>query len=284
LWLVLSFVLAICTAPTTATIAGRAFVRSAYLTKMNYILRDYQIVGRDFLKARKFAMLGDAPGVGKTGQAIMAIDPAWRVLIVCPASVKLQWQRMFFDWRGWVSSIINTSEDEISRFPNITILNYDLMIREPLLSQLLKYRFDLIIYDEAHKLKSIDAKRTKIALSQKYLRPRADRIWFLTGTPIKNRTVDLYPILRSCAPEVLGPYASFLKFAYRYCGAYSGRFGLDTSGASHTEELRERLKPFMLRREKREVLTELPPRVVSKIDLDVRPRLKELLRKRRKKR
>jgi SWI/SNF-related matrix-associated actin-dependent regulator 1 of chromatin subfamily A len=250
---------------------------------MKYALRDYQIIGRDFLKARKFALLGDAPGVGKTGQAIMAIDADWKVLIVCPASVKLQWQQMFFNWRGWVSSIINTSKDEISRFPNITILNYDLMIREPLLSQLLKYRFDLICYDEAHKLKSINAKRTKIALSQKYLRPRTDRIWFLTGTPVKNRTVDLFPILRSCAPEVLGPYASFLKFAYQYCGAYSGRFGLDTSGASHTEELRERLKPFMLRREKREVLTELPPRVVSKIDLECTPAVKKVIEEEEKK-
>jgi SNF2 family DNA or RNA helicase len=121
------------------------------------------------------------------------------------------------------------------------------------------------------------AKRTKAALSQKGLLPRAERIWFLTGTPVKNRTIDLYPILRSCAPEVLGPYKSYLKFAYRYCGAYTGRFGLDTSGASHTEELCERLKGFMLRREKRDVLTELPPRVISKIDLECTPAVKKVI-------
>lgn len=245
---------------------------------MKYVLRPYQEVGRDFLRARKFAMLGDAPGVGKTGQAIMGIDPLWRTLVVCPATIKIQWQKMLYAWPSLplYSQIIENGFLQ-GRFPNIFIVNYELMIRQHYLDFLLRREWDLIIFDEAHKLKSLTAKRTKVALGQNGLRSRAKRIWFLTGTPIKNRTIDLYPILRSCAPECLGPYQSYLKFAYRYCGAYQGRFGMDTSGASHTEELRERLKSFMLRREKRDVLTDLPPRVISKIDLECTPTVKKLI-------
>ena len=245
---------------------------------MKYTPRQYQILGAKFLKERQFAMLGDAPGVGKTGQALMALDPSWHVLVVCPASVKMQWQKAFKDWIDRGSNVINTSKiGHLSRRGTF-IINYDLLIRPRVIAELLSHRWDLIIYDEAHKLKSMSAKRTKVALGQKYLRPRAKRIWFLTGTPVKNRTVDLFPILKSCAPEVLGPYNSYLKFVYHYCGAYTGRFGLDTSGASHTEELHERLKPFMLRREKREVLTELPPRVITKIDLECSPAVKRIIR------
>lgn len=246
---------------------------------MKFTPRQYQLEGRDFLKSRNFALLGDAPGVGKTGQAIISIDPKWRVLIVCPASVKTQWQEALMDWCGLESWVISSSTHSppSSEKKKIVIVNYDLMIRNPLCWQLCKLRFDLIIYDEAHKLKSMSAKRTKVALGQQYLRPRAKRIWFLTGTPIKNRPVDLYPILRSCAPEVLGKHKSFLSFAYRYCGAYKSHFGLDTSGASNIDELRNSLKTFMLRREKRDVLNELPARIVIKQDLESTPAVKKII-------
>lgn len=220
-------------------------------------------------------MLGDAPGVGKTGQAIIASDPSWKILVVCPASVKNQWRQAVWDWADWKSFIVEGKD--IPKNPSIVIVNYDRIIREPILRSLLKHKWDLIIYDESHKIKNPKAKRTKVALGKRYLFPRAKRIWFLTGTPVKNRTVDLWPILKTCAPEVLGKYNTYLKFCYRYCGAYTGRFGLDVSGASHTEELYERMKPFMLRREKRDVLTELPPRIISKVELDCTPAVKKLI-------
>lgn len=222
-------------------------------------------------------MLADAPGVGKTGQALIATHPAWKVLIVCPATVKNQWMHACADWINRGSIIVKTGGDKLDWYQTV-IVNYDLMIRDSIFAQLRGQYWDLIIFDEAHKLKSMSSKRTKCALSVKGLRSRATRIWFLTGTPIKNRTIDLYPILRACAPELLGQYKSYLSFAYRYCGAYQDRFGVNTMGASRTEELRERLKPFMLRREKRDVLTELPPRVISKIDLECTPEAEELIR------
>lgn len=223
-------------------------------------------------------MLGDAPGVGKTGQAIIALDPTWKsILVVCPASVKGQWQQALWDWREIQSDVIGTSKKRDSS-ARVVIINYDLMIRDAVLAHLLPREWDLIIFDEAHKLKSITAKRTKAALSMKGLRAHTKRMWFLTGTPRKNRVIDLYPILRSCAPEILGQYNSYMKFSYRYCNGYTARFGFDNSGASHTEELAERLKGFMLRREKRDVLTELPPRVVTVVPLDCTPQVRQIIK------
>jgi SWI/SNF-related matrix-associated actin-dependent regulator of chromatin subfamily A-like protein 1 len=241
-----------------------------------YIPRDYQIVGKNFLRKSNYRLLGDSVGIGKTGQAIIALESDWTVLVVCPASIKTQWKQALLDWRNLPSTVIDSSKPK-SYTDKILIVNYDLIIKPELLSALMKFKFDVIIFDEAHRLSSISSKRTKAALGSKGLRSRAKRIWFLTGTPVKNRTIGLYPMLKACAPEVLGKYDSYLKFAYRYCGAYQNGFGLDTSGASHTEELSERLQSFMLRREKREVLTELPPRIISVARLDCTPAVRKII-------
>lgn len=246
---------------------------------MKFVPRQYQIVGAKFLKDRQFAMLGDAPGVGKTGQAIIAANDLKLVkdtLIVVPSTVKIQWQKALLDWADLSSVIINTGRDIIPQ-KRIVLISYELISSPRILAQLLKMRFRLIIFDEAHKLKSPEAKRSVTALGRSFLLPRAVRIWFLTGTPIKNRTVDFFIILKTCAAKVLGAYNTYLKFVYRYCGAYKGKYGLDVSGASHTEELHEQIKPFMLRREKREVLTELPPRVITKVDLPCSPAVKRII-------
>ena len=244
--------------------------------KTRYTPREYQVVGRDFLREKEYRLLGDAPGVGKTGQALIALDESWTILVVCPAAVKAQWREALLAWRGFSSTVIESSKPK-ELLGNIIVVNYDLIIKNDVLARLMKLKFDVIIFDEAHRLKSISSKRTKAALSAKGLRSRAKRIWFLTGTPVKNRPIDLYPMLRSCAPEVLGKYNSYLKFAYRYCGAYQNGFGLDVSGASNIEELAQRLKSFMLRRELREVLPELPPRIISLVRLECSPAARRII-------
>ena len=230
-------------------------------------LREYQKQGVDFLKGRKFACLGDDPGLGKTAQAVCALPPDAKVLVICPAQVKYGWAKEFRQWRGVSSSIINKGTDKLNGSA-VTIINYDLLIRKPLFNQFRDRYFDVIICDEAHRLKNPKAKRTKAVLSRRGLLAKTESMWFLTGTPIKNRPIDLWPMLSSTAPEVLKPYHSYLEYAYRYCGAYEDNFGLNTSGASNTNELFRKLKPFLLRRRKREVLEELPPRILDIVEFD----------------
>jgi len=245
-------------------------------------LRKYQETGIQFLKRRRFALLADDMGLGKTAQAVNAIEDGRNILIICPASVKYHWQKQLVMWRGFKSTVINSSKEIITKNKeaSIYIINYDLIIKDPIFKQLMDFRWAYIICDEAHRLKNTQAKRTKKVLSKKGLRIRTDRMWFLTGTPIKNRPIDLYPMLASCAPETIHPHTPYVKFAFRYCGAFLGAFGLDVSGASHERELNEKLKGFMLRRDKREVLTELPDRILNLIEIDctntVRAKIKEI--------
>lgn len=239
-------------------------------------LKDYQIEGIKFLKRRKYALLGDDPGLGKTAQAILGLDARDVALIVCPAPVKDQWAR---EIRKWLPDariqVIYTSKDTIISGQEFYIINYDLLIRRPIFKTLRQFPyFTAVICDEAHRLKNSDAKRTKHVLNKHGLFGKGTKMWFLTGTPIKGRPMDLFPILSTCAPELIKPYDTYLKFAYRYCGAYIGNFGLDVSGATNIEELRKRIAPFMLRRRKRDVQKELPPRMLEIITLKQTPEIK----------
>ncbi len=101
---------------------------------------------------------------------------------------------------------------------------------------------------------------------QKFAPIRAKRRVLLSGTPIVNRPIELWPIVRSLDPQGLGK--SFWAYAGRYCGAVQTRYGLDTSGASNLDELQQKLRAsFMVRRLKRDVLTDLPPKVRQIIEI-----------------
>lgn len=95
---------------------------------------------------------------------------------------------------------------------------------------------------------------------------KAKRRVFLTGTPVVNRPIELWPLIQSLDPQGLGK--SFWGYASRYCAAHRTRFGLDTSGASNLDELQMRLRAsVMVRRLKKDVLTELPPKVRQVIEI-----------------
>lgn len=245
-------------------------------------LRPYQEIGAQFLRERKYALLADEPGLGKTAQAIEAcIDHSpemptvlYNILVICPAPVKYQWQDQFEIWRRWKANVIVDSKQRVTHGHPV-IVNYDLMIRPMIFKQLMGFNYDLIICDEAHRIKNSRAKRTQAVLD--HLLKRTKRMWFLTGTPVKNRPVDLYPMLSSCVPEIIKPYNSYLRFAYRYCGAYMGAFGLVATGATKMDDLGTRLKSFMLRRLQADVLTELPKRIVQKIEFECTKEVEALI-------
>jgi SWI/SNF-related matrix-associated actin-dependent regulator 1 of chromatin subfamily A len=245
-------------------------------------LRKYQETGAQFLRERKYALLADEPGLGKTAQAIMAlpkITSQTHILIICPAAVKNQWQEQFIEWVQYRPALITNTKDYIPQDylggNVVQIINYDLLIRPKLFHKVIQRRWSHIICDEAHRIKNPKAKRTDVVLG--HLLNRTENMWFLTGTPIKNRPIDLYPILSKCAPELIKPYNSYMRFALRYCGAYMGAFGLVTTGASRSDELGDRLKPFMLRRLQKDVVTELPQRIVQKIEFECTPEVERVI-------
>lgn len=249
------------------------------------ILYPYQKEGVSFLKARKAALLADEPGLGKTPQAICAAEDlkSTRTLVLCPAIAKLNWQREIKIWSKNQPNIqvVNGRNDKIDPLCGVVIINYDLLISTSIFMQLIKLRFAVGIFDESHYLKSRTAKRTKAVLVRGAVASRCDYKWFLTGTPILNRPIELYPMLKAVVPHLIEPYASYDGFARQFCGAYWDGVQLVDKGATHVDDLCVRLNSgFMLRRLKKDVLTELPDKQYQMIQIPVaNAGIKDLVKK-----
>ena len=225
----------------------------------------YQRAGIASAVKRPSVLFGDEMGLGKTIQAIGIInadESIKRVLVICPASLRLNWARELKKWlvRPMVAVLANT-EFWNSRAA-ITIINYDILTQNR--ADMAATDWDLIICDEAHMLKNPKAKRTE-AVVGRYVRGKCEvqplkarRRVMMTGTPIPNRPIEGWPIFHYLDPV---EFPSFFAYARRYAGATETNFGWDFTGASNLGELQERLRAsIMIRRLKSEVLTELPPK------------------------
>ena len=192
-----------------------------------------------------------------------------RFLVICTAGMKITWEREIRKWCEGLSTVKIKGTKLLDYLPteNVVIINYDLVVHHrPWIDQIAdKYGWDLIICDEAHYLKNPKAKRTVAVLGGRLKRGEEfghiDSIdgkkLFLTGTPLVNRPVELWPILKECDPTGLGE--NWQRFVRKYCGAYKGRYGWDTSGATNLEELQVKLRSsIMIRRRTNDVLDQLP--------------------------
>ena len=238
----------------------------------NVNLYPHQADGVSFLISAKRAILGDDMGLGKTRQAIAAIEaaiPEGPVLIVCPASLKLNWRReiQLVDPEARIE-IIGFDKEPVAN-PRWVIVNYDLLGKHA--ERLHAIGWVGVILDEAHFIKN-NSKRTTHCLKLLGVQDVAkapllgpDYVFLLTGTPMTSRPRDLFNLLR-CVGH---PSArSFLSFAKRYCEAYRNDFGWVTTGASNIQELNLLMKEVMLRRKKDEVLN-LPPKIRSWVPVDI---------------
>lgn len=219
-------------------------------------LRTYQSEGVErliaLMSSRGSALLADEPGLGKTIQVIELINRMGfnRVLIVCPASLRLNWHSELDKWLTFTPQHIEilSYEGVVSGYTEVS-------------------HYDLVVFDEAHYLKNPSAKRTKACLSLE-----SDYRLFLTGTPVVNRPMEMYPILKTC-----GLRLNKTDFGKRYCDGKlkivrwrpTKKYAWDFSGASHVEELNAALRrSVMVRRTKKEVLSELPRKIRQVVELD----------------
>jgi len=190
--------------------------------------------------------------------AINVLRPK-KILIVCPATIKLAWVDEFKIWakRPYDIQVVFGKSTKL-RGAEVTIINYDLIIYKSIFNQLRKMKFGVGVFDESHYLKGMTSKRTKCIFLRGAIASRCVYKWFLTGTPILNRPVELFPLLKAVAPHVIHPYTTFTYFAKHFCGGYWDGFRIVADGATNKEELNQRLQGFMLRRTKAEVFKELP--------------------------
>ena len=214
-------------------------------------LRPYQIEGvQKLIDFDRDARLADEPGLGKTIQVAHYVNRTnpFSVLVVCPASLRTNWQRELSEWLTAPVVLDVYSYEGITKLPN-------------------DFVYDLAVFDEAHYMKNPAAARTKAGLAV-----TAARRLFLTGTPIVNKPMDMYPILKS-----LGLSMSKSGFGKRFCNGHLvcvkqrpfRKYAWDFSGASNTEELHKLLvENVMVRRRKADVLTELPAKTRQVIEID----------------
>jgi SWI/SNF-related matrix-associated actin-dependent regulator 1 of chromatin subfamily A len=231
-----------------------------------YSLYPHQQAGVEFLARRGRAILGDDMGLGKTRQAIVALKaaaPQGVFLVICPASLKLNWAReiRLVDPEARIE-VLGVAGFEHPQ-PQWVIVNYDLLARHG--ERLRAVPWTGVALDEAHFIKNA-SQRSSQAL--KILGVTEDKraglggprlVFLLTGTPMPSRPRDLFNLLRAVGHPAA---RSFISFARQYCGAYRNDYGWVTDGASNLDSLNLLLKEVMLRRRKDEVLN-LPPKIRS---------------------
>ncbi len=220
-------------------------------------LLPHQIEARDFLLTKKRAILADQPRVGKTLPTAAAALQHLPAIIVCPAIAKTVWEAAFQRLGCDDVRVINGRQDAASvGWHKVIIVNYDL------LPNLILGKAQTLVLDECHRIKNPKAARTKAASLLMKMTPR---VYALSGTPIPNRPIELWPILNG-----LGIYrGGWFDFAARYAKMWQAPWGLDTSGASNIPELKALMRPHVLRRKKEDVFKDYKDPQVSLITFDL---------------
>ena len=257
--------------------------------------RPFQRAGIHYGLSKPHILIGDEMGLGKTIQALgicNGIPTANRLLVICPASLKLNWAREAVKWLTRTpSNVFIARGSKLERYPLPTppyrisvmgtgdsvlcIVNYDVLGRFH--DYLRESPWDVAIIDECHYLKSPNAARTKQVLGGKINASGrtvsaipAERKVFLSGTPMLNRPIEMYTLASALAPDL---FRNYVEYGRRYCAGHRksigyGRTAWDFSGASHLDELQKKLRSsFMVRRLKRDVLQELPAKQRQVIEL-----------------
>ena len=225
---------------------------------------------------KKF-ILADDMGLGKTTSTIIAAleSGSKKVLIICPATLKINWKREienYSDKPVYIAEGKNFSTDA-----DFVIINYDIIknfhdTKKKGESQILDANFDLVVVDEAHYIKNATAQRTKLIND---LVKKVDRLWLLTGTPMTSRPIDYFNLLSLIESPVA---KNWMAYAIRYCQGYQfnvgGRKIWNVMGASNLEELRDRTTGLTLRRLKENVL-DLPDKIITPVYLRLKSKMYE---------
>jgi len=237
---------------------------------------EHQKTAIEKLLANDRFILADDMGLGKTTASVIASleSEAKKVLIICPASLKINWKReienytdrriLIVEGRKWGSTF------------DFYIINYDIIKNYHSTDNsedsddyklLVNAGFELAIVDEAHYLSNPQANRTKLLND---VLSKIPKVWLLTGTPMTSRPMNYYNLLKIVNSPLTINWQTYVK---RYCKGYQFRVGnrkiWNTSGASNLDELRELTKNIVLRRLKTDIL-DLPEKIITPLFLELK--------------
>lgn len=213
----------------------------------------YQLRGIAFLMPRDAALIADEMGLGKTMQTIVALRLLFhaglihKALVVCPKPLVINWTRELRMWAPDVPFEVVNGDTEtrravwhVSNCP-LKLVNYELLTRDAVEIADEKVRFDVVVLDEAQRIKNKESKTAQVVRSL-----HRDRSWAMTGTPIENRTEDLVNIFAFVDPDRIPP-------------------------ETPAKQLPALTGDCILRRTKEEVATDMPPRIIHDIEVELTP-------------
>lgn len=248
----------------------------------------YQRAGVQYAMPRKGTLIADEMGLGKTIQAIGVANKmeARKILVVCPASLKYNWKKELDKWLVLnLESVVGTGKS-YPAYADVIILNYEILHTHK--EFLDETDWDLMIFDESHRIKNEDTraayqviggrKRVKYTDEKgkgryKFIElPRldAEKILFLTGTPILNVPAELWTTLKMLAPDLFPDQWAFWN---KYCDLKKdfGRIDVTGKNESNLQELQSIIrKSFMIRRLKKDVLPDLPVKLRQVIEVPIK--------------
>ncbi len=230
---------------------------------------EHQKVAIEKLVGSKRFILADDMGLGKTTSTIIAAleTDIKKILIICPASLKINWEREIRNYTD--RSVFIAESKNFSNEHDFVIVNYDILknfydLKDKENSLITKGNFDLIIIDEAHYASNSQANRTKLINS--FVKD-VEYLWLLTGTPMTSRPINYYNLLNLIESPVA---QNWMAYVIRYCQGYQFKAGnrkvWNVNGASNLEELRDRTSRQVLRRLKEDVL-DLPEKIITPVYL-----------------
>jgi len=240
---------------------------------------EHQKVAIEKLLANNKFILADDMGLGKTTASVIGAleSGAKKILIVCPASLKINWQReiknysdrkvLIVEGRKWGSTF------------DFYIINYDIIKNYHTTDKsedsddyklLVNEGFDLAIVDEAHYISNTTANRTRLLND---VLDRIPKVWLLTGTPMTSRPINYFNLLKIVDSPLTLNWQHYVR---RYCKGYQFSVGnrkvWNTSGASNLDELRERTKSYVLRRMKTDIL-DLPEKIITPVFVELNSKM-----------
>lgn len=255
-------------------------------------MRGYQILGSQFMYYAKRCLNADAPGSGKTIQSIAAVvlnknaGNGHKTLVVVPNSVKWNWKAEVDKTCDLKAIVLDSNgikrhrqyEEDMGN-SDMYIMSYDSFMAdwEELISF---FHPNILILDEAHRLSNRSNRITKIMIGGKGLRKSflttcqtIHSIYLLTGTPIVNKIEDLYPLIKIIDPTMY----NVIGFRERYMKVKECKKNINGKiikfplilGYKNTDEIKKRLKPFMIRRTKDEIISELPKVTIKTLEIEL---------------
>ena len=238
-------------------------------------LYPFQKEGIEFSVFRDGAIIADDMGLGKTVQAIGAavikkqIFGFQRTLVICPASLKEQWKDEIERFSNEEAVIIEGFPAEREKLYRestayFLILNYETVLRDAVAIN--RYQTDFIILDEAQRIKNYTTKTANAIKSLK-----KSHALVITGTPIENRLIDLYSVVGFIDPYFLAP---LWEFSYQHC-LFDPNQRHKITGYYNLKKLKKRLQSILIRREKRNVIKQLPHINELDVPVEMHPRQAE---------